>query len=572
MAQEEVILKLSAEVGDLRKELETVRKGIEGVGDSAKKTEANTGKLAKGIKGIGLSFKNVLKASGVIFVLQKAFESLSEVFKQNQKSVDLFNTAFEFVSIAMNDFVNFLFGNVGNVVQVFKDFFENPKDKAIEFAKTIKEGVIARFNELLEVFSLVGKAVGHLFAGEFKLAADTAKQAGKEVVDVFTGVDESFEKVAEKVKNYAVQTFNSAKANVELSKSAEIAAVQVQGLIEKYDRQAESLRQVRDDTSRTFEERIQANKDLGVVLEEQMTQMLALRQIELNAAQADLDKLDNQENLIKVLEAKNELAAVEAQITGFRSEQLTNQVALEQELLDARNQIFLEGLSQREREIEETALHYDEQIKLAKKAGIDTIDLEKNKAKAISDIKKAALMNDLNAVAGMLSSASALQKEGSDGWKATKIAETIISTYTGAQQAFTSMSGIPVVGPALGTVAAGLAIASGLQNIATIRATPIPEGKAQGGMISGFGSGTSDSVPARLSRGESVINAKSTRMFKPLLSAINQAGGGVGFADGGTLDSGTAGQTTGVVKAFVVADDMTNQQERVAKIRRKATI
>lgn len=46
------------------------------------------------------------------------------------------------------------------------------------------------------------------------------------------------------------------------------------------------------------------------------------------------------------------------------------------------------------------------------------------------------------------------------------------------------------------------------------------------GMVNGPGSGTSDSVNAKLSNGEAVINAKSTKMFAPMLSAINQAGGG----------------------------------------------
>jgi len=87
-------------------------------------------------------------------------------------------------------------------------------------------------------------------------------------------------------------------------------------------------------------------------------------------------------------------------------------------------------------------------------------------------------------------------------------------------------------------------------------------------MVSGFGTGTSDSVSARLSKGESVINARSTRMFKPLLSAINEAGGGRSFASG----EGAGGTTMGVVKAFVVADDMTKQQDKLSKIRRKATI
>ena len=574
MAQEEVILKLTTEIGDLKKELETVKKGVEGIGESAKATEKNTGKLAKGVKGIGTSFKNLAKASGIVFVLQKAFEVLVDVFKQNQQAVDLFNTAFEFVSIAMNDFVNFLFGNVGNVVQVFKDFFDNPMGKAKEFAAAIKEGVIVRFEQLMETLGLVGLAVKQLFAGNFSAAATIAKEAGKSLVDVYTGVDKSFDKVAETVKNYAVQTFNSAKANVQLAKSAEIAAVQVQGLIEEYDRQAESLRQVRDDTSKTFEERIKANEDLGVVLEEQLKQMKELRQIELDAAEADYAKLQNQENLIRVLEAKNELSAVEAQITGFRSEQLTNQVALEQELLDAKNQIFIEGLSAREREIEEIKLHYDEQFKLANKAGIKTEKLEKQKADAIMKIRSAQLQADMELTAATLGGIASAFGEHTAAYKAIKIVETTISTYTSAQKAFESAAAIPVVGAFLAPIAAGAAIATGLKNISKITSVQPPEMSepsfASGGLVGGIGTGTSDSVNARLSKGESVINARSTRMFRPLLSQINEAGGGRGF-DGG-LDEGSGGATAGVVKAYVVTDDLTNSQDKLTKIRRKATI
>lgn len=575
MAQsEEVILKLTTEIGDLRKDLEQVKKGVESIGDAAKATEKNTGNLAKGIKKVGTTFKNLAKASGIVFILQKAFEVLTDVFKQNQQSVDLFNTAFEFVSIAFNDFVNFLFGNIGNVVQVFKDFFENPKDKALEFAKTIKDGIIVRFEQLLETFGLVGLAVKQLFAGNFSAAATIAKEAGKSLVDVYTGVDQSFDKVVDTVKTYTVETFKSAKANVQLAKSAEIASVQVQGLIEEYDRQAESLRQVRDDTTKTFEERIDANNKLGEVLEEQMEQMLALRQIELDAAQADYEKVQTQENLVKVLQAKNELAAVEAQITGFRSEQLQNQVALEQELLDVKNQIFLEGLSEREREIEDIRLHYDEQIKLAKLAGLETQKLEKQKSKAIMKIREAQLMADMDLTAATLGGISTAFAEHTGAYKAIKSTETLISTYTSAQKAFESASAIPLVGAFLAPIAAASAVAVGLQNVAKINSVQPPEPSepsfAMGGLVGGMGTGMSDSINARLSSGESVINARSTRMFRPLLSSINEAGGGRGF-DGG-LDESSNGMTTGVVKAFVVSDDITNSQNKLNKIRRKATI
>lgn len=50
---------------------------------------------------------------------------------------------------------------------------------------------------------------------------------------------------------------------------------------------------------------------------------------------------------------------------------------------------------------------------------------------------------------------------------------------------------------------------------------------AQGGYVSGDGTGTSDSISARLSNGESVNNAASTSMFTPIYSTLNQLGGGV---------------------------------------------
>lgn len=101
-----------------------------------------------------------------------------------------------------------------------------------------------------------------------------------------------------------------------------------------------------------------------------------------------------------------------------------------------------------------------------------------------------------------------------------------------------------------------------------------PRKLATGGMVRGAGTGTSDSIPARLSNGESVINARSTAMFAPLLSAINQAGGGKPFAFGGvvspqeivaqqqsaSLIQALSQQQEQPIKTYVVAQDMTSMQ------------
>lgn len=66
-----------------------------------------------------------------------------------------------------------------------------------------------------------------------------------------------------------------------------------------------------------------------------------------------------------------------------------------------------------------------------------------------------------------------------------------------------------------------------LTNIATATKTVNSAKFATGGLVEGEGTATSDSIPAMLSNGESVMTAAATSMFSPLLSAFNQMGGGV---------------------------------------------
>jgi hypothetical protein len=91
-----------------------------------------------------------------------------------------------------------------------------------------------------------------------------------------------------------------------------------------------------------------------------------------------------------------------------------------------------------------------------------------------------------------------------------------------------------------------------------------PSKFATGGLVSGLGTSTSDSIMANLSNGESVINAKSTAMFGNLLSNINQAGGGVGF--------GTQNNANPIFKTYVVASEMTSQIEANLKLKQIARL
>jgi len=326
-------IELEAKVDKAQKDLDGVAKSVQRIDDNLEDVKDTTSGVSKGVKGIG----NAFKAAGIGLAIA-AFSKLAEVFNENQKVTDAFSTAFEALSLAFNDFFKFLNRNVGTVIEYFKGIFDDPVQSIKNFGASIKQGIIDRLKQGLEALGLFGKAAIKFFAGDFAGAALTAKQASKELFDIVTGEDGGFEKITESVKTavngiveYAKTTVKAAQATVDLNKQAEVANVINQGLIEKYDRQAEQQRQIRDDETKTIEERIAANNKLGEILDEQSEKMLENVDITIRAAQAEYDKNQNQENYIALLEAQNEREAVLAQIEGFRSEQLINRISLERE-------------------------------------------------------------------------------------------------------------------------------------------------------------------------------------------------------------------------------------------------
>jgi hypothetical protein len=105
--------------------------------------------------------------------------------------------------------------------------------------------------------------------------------------------------------------------------------------------------------------------------------------------------------------------------------------------------------------------------------------------------------------------------------KAAAIVSTTISTYEAAQKAFSSMAGIPIVGPVLGAVAAAAAVAAGLSRVASISGMDI--GFATG-VDSVPGVGFGDSVPAMLQPGERVVKTDTNRVLEQFLKDYRDNG------------------------------------------------
>jgi hypothetical protein len=262
-----------------------------------------------------------------------------------------------------------------------------------------------------------------------------------------------------------------------------------------------------------------------------------------------------------------------------------------------------------------TKLTEEERTKLLEENSKKRDEIEKSSADqklAIFNASAQALSGAINALAAVneANQAKELKAAGDDAVKRdainkkyfeknkkTQIAMTIVNTLTSAVAAFASLAAIPVVGPVLGGIAAAAALVTGYANVSKIQSTeyqsagtgagggaggggeappPQPSKFADGGYVSGAGTGTSDSIPAMLSAGESVINANSTQMYGGLLSAINMAGGGKGFALGGFAGQqlGNLGSqmATPVIKTYVVASEMSSQQEADARINQIARL
>ena len=407
MAKDTLNLEVKSNIKSVTKESDALGRSIgkavdetKGLGgtlkDAGEKGAGGFKKMGTAVKGMGMA----LKAAGIGLIVALVAK-LMEVFSKNQKVVDAFDTAMTALSIAFNDLFSFLSESVGKITGWFKEIFENPKESLISFGDAIKENLIERFNSLLEVFGFLGKALKELMAGEFGAAFDSVKEAGKEMVDVYTGVDGTVEKVTETLNkageaiiDYTKEVYDSAKAITQLNKAAEMAAVVNQGIIADKVREAELLRQTRDSEKETFAARIKANQDLKVTLEAQKKAMLENANIMIAAAQAQKDINGSQENKIALQQAINEKKAIEEQITGFMSEQLTNQESLERELAEVKKELAQDSIEGMERELLELKNSYESKLDMARKADVDSLALtekyEKERQEIIDAADKAA--------------------------------------------------------------------------------------------------------------------------------------------------------------------------------------
>lgn len=347
----------SEEQADALKKLTKAEKELEKEQNKLNKSIDENAKTTKEAKKSSGTFLDTLKAFSVVGAITTAFGFLKDSLMKNQKVADAVGAVFATIDSVMNALVEVITNVVDRVSKSSNGFSALGKvmNGLLTIALTpikLAFGGISLFIQEAQLAwetSFFGddnpetiKKLNEKIAETKKGLSETATEAigaGKDIVNNFgeavTSVGDVISGVVEGASKINVKSlYENAKATTALKNSAEIASAQLQGVVEEYDRQAEKLRQIRDDDSLSIEDRIKANEDLGKVLKNQESAMLGLANQKIASAKAELSANSSSIELQKkVIEAENERKGVLAQITGLQSEQKANATALNKELI-----------------------------------------------------------------------------------------------------------------------------------------------------------------------------------------------------------------------------------------------
>jgi hypothetical protein len=332
----------------LEKPLQTVGK----VGSAALKGIGNVG--SKAFKGIGTA----IKGAG-IGLLIGTLASLWEALKKNQKIMDLISNAINTMSIfikplidgvasmvekfqANNDLLEKMKGIIGNLITValtplkisFYSIQAGIQAAMLAWEKSFLGGKDPeKIKQLTEDLNETKEALKEVAVTAVDAGKDFAANIGTVVKGVTNVVKETVQEVKTAYKNMDVDaTLAQAKAATQAKKDLERLSREQEKIVKIAEIAAEKQRGLRDDDTKTFEERIKANEELSKTLEQQ-----AKDEIDNINKRIEAQKLINsiegetEEGKNAILDLNNAILDVEKRITGQEREQQSNANALRKE-------------------------------------------------------------------------------------------------------------------------------------------------------------------------------------------------------------------------------------------------
>lgn len=347
-----VVAQAEDKVKSFNDELKDTKQGLDKTADAQKNAAKGSDVFKNGLKAVGTAFK-ALGIGIVVGALKLLFDALNK----NGKVTDAINTVLEAMAIVMAKVVSTI---TDVVTQVYESSngFEGLKNVIVGLLTIAITPLKLSFYQIKLALEVAQLAYEKSFFGgkdadkikelneSIKETTENIKQTGKDALKAGKDVVTNFGKAAneigqvvakstEGIKEISIKgAIEQAKTNIQLGNSAEIAVAQQQLLLEQYDRQAEKLRQIRDEERNSIEVRKAANDELSKVLDDQEKAMLAQASLQVAAAQATLNKNVNTEAEVALVAALAEQAAVLAAVEGFRSEQKINDLGLDREKME----------------------------------------------------------------------------------------------------------------------------------------------------------------------------------------------------------------------------------------------
>jgi len=390
--------------------------------------------------------------------------------------------------------------------------------KASEQFEVALSGIGAAFNVILDRIALFGGGLIKLFSGDVKGAI-------QDVQNSFKGI--KTEIIADTALTAALTKQTQDLADKQRDLNVETAQRRAE---------IEQLKLIAEDVTKSEGVRLKAAQDAFDIENNLLNRRIALEEEALALQQRGMEiRAVDGENTAEDLDREAELEMNLANIVG---ESTTKQIELNNKI----NAIKAEVLAKRKEEevimteMPRIAQESADGIILADNAALDNFlkntDIRKEKAKLLADAEKMYAMQGLDLI-------KQAAGEGSTIGKAAAVASATISGIEGVQNAFTTAQKSPItlVNPSHPYIMAGLSAAFSAAQIQKILSVSP-------------GSRSSVSSPG--------------------------GGGGGGTTPAPQMMSGAFDLTGGVapdpLRAFVVTDEMTNSQDQLANIRRRATI
>tara|TARA_B100000287_G_scaffold237947_1_gene223832 strand:- start:285 stop:2078 length:1794 start_codon:yes stop_codon:yes gene_type:complete len=465
---------------------------------------------------------------------------------------------------------------VGNLTDKLSDLGEKIIENPLELIFMPLRGILKRLKALLMLVPNLGKALNLVFKGKFE-------EAGTIAADAFLAIGTGVENTTEKIKEFGKEVIEDGKNAAKVADArAKADKASRQLTIERAEadrKRAELLEKAVDKENFNTQQRIEFLKQAGA-LEEQITN----KEIEAAKLRADAKVLENslskstKEDLEEEANLKAEVIRLETARLTKQKEVTSQTIALLAEdkaardaidaqkkadqdakdaadleaaktLADLKNQIRdAEAVSEDERralEIQKVQEHYDNLIALAEQNGLDTTNLKAARDKKIDELNKDATEKELewaditteqklDMASGALNDMATIMGKESAAGKAAAAAAATISTFSSATKAYDSMAAIPVVGPALGAVAAGAAVVAGMANVKKILSTKTPAG---GGGSPSLGV-TASAAPASQPPDFNIVGSNSQNQLAETI----------------------AGSQNKPVKAYVVSNEVSSAQ------------